>query len=111
MSFTNWEMIDDGSFNGVRKFIRSSDEDYGTVQVRYEGMDIPIILKRNHDSRMEKDGTRMGDGLEKAAEIPCSVLYQWLKDDGVWALDDPAYTKRKLNDPAWKYLKCRDIII
>ena len=108
---TPWELIDDGAFNGVRKWIRSSDEDHGTVQVRYEGHDIPVILKRNHEARMENDGKRMGDGLEKAAEIPATVLYQWLVDDGVWSPNDPEYSKRKLNDPYWRYLKCRSIII
>jgi hypothetical protein len=33
---SDWQLIDDGSFNGLRKYIRSSDEDQGTVQVRYE---------------------------------------------------------------------------
>lgn len=111
MPHSPWELLDDGSFNGVRKYIRSSDEDHGTVQIRYEGYDIPLILKRNHEERQLKDGTKMGDGMEKAASIPCSVLYQWLKEDGVWAPNDPEYTKRKLNDPDWRYLKVRNIII
>jgi hypothetical protein len=111
MPMTDWELIDDGSFNGVRKWIRSNEDDHGTVQVRYEGFDVPVILKRNHEARMENDGKRMGDGLEKAAEIPATVLYKWLVEDGVWAPDDPEYTKRKLNDPDWRYLKCRSIIL
>lgn len=108
---TEWEMLDDGAFNGVRKWIRSSAEDHGTVQIRYEGYDIPLILDRNKDDRAASAGRRMGDGLERAASIPCSVLYQWLTQDGVWAPNDPEYTKRKLNDPDWRYLKCRDIIL
>lgn len=111
MSFGKWELLDDGSFNGVRKFIRSSGDDDGTVQVRYEGHDVPLILDRNKAEESEKAGTRMGDGLEKVASIPCSVLYQWLQEDGVWAVNDPEYTKRKLNDPDWRYLKVRNIII
>lgn len=108
---SGWELLDDGSFNGVRKWIKSTGEDDGTVSIRYEGHDVPLILAQNKAERDAKNGTKMGDGLEKAASIPCSVLYQWLVEDGIWAPNDPEYTKRKLNDPDWRYLKCRDIII
>jgi hypothetical protein len=111
MSHSPWELLDDGSFNGVRKYIRSSGDDYGTVQIRYEGHDVPLIVKRNKEEQIAKAGTRMGDGLEKAASIPCSVLYKWLSEDGIWAPNDPEYTKRKLNDPDWRYLKVRNIIL
>lgn len=105
MSFSDWEMIDDGSFNGVKKFIRSSDENEGTVQVRYDGYDVPLILDDNKRAQNDYAG-RMGDGLHKAASIPASILLQWMQEDGQQAvLLDPAYLARKLNDPDWKYLK------
>lgn len=105
MSFSDWEMIDNGSFNGVKKFLRSSGDDEGTVQVRYEGHDVPIIIDRNKQAQNDWDG-KLGDGLHKAAEIPASVLMQWYIADGQKAvLLDPDYLTRKLNDPDWKYLK------
>lgn len=105
MSFSDWELIDDGSFNGVRKYIRSSDEDEGTVQVRYDGYDVPIITARNKASQNDWDG-KFGDGLHHAAHIPASVMIQWYQQDGIKAvLQDPDYLTRKLNDADWKYLK------
>lgn len=105
MSFSDWEQIDDGSFNGVKKFMRSSDEDEGTVQVRYDGHDVPLILKSNKEAQNDYSG-RMGDGLHHAATIPASVMLQWYQEDGQKSvLLDPDYLTRKLNDPDWKYLK------
>lgn len=85
--------------------MRSSDEDGGTVQVRYEGYDVPIILERNKEAQREWSG-RFGQGvLHHAATIPASVLVQWVMQDGQIALkNDPEYLARKLNDPDWKYL-------
>ena len=103
-SFSGWEMLDDGSFNGTRKYIRSSDEDEGTVQNRYEGMDIPLILAKNKQDQNDFSG-RLGDGLHHAARVPNSILLEWFFADGVWAPDDMEYMSRKLNDPDWRYLK------
>ena len=103
-TFTDWEVVDDGSFNGVRKLMRSSDEDEGTVQVRYEGYDVPIILDRNKRAQNDHTGGRMGE-MVHAAHIPASVLLQWFHEDGIMATQNPEYMKRKLNDPSWKYLK------
>jgi hypothetical protein len=33
---SDWELIDDGSFNGAQEIHPRTDEDEGTVQVRYE---------------------------------------------------------------------------
>ena len=107
---SDWELLDDGSFNGVRKYIRSSGEDHGTVQIRYEGHDVPLIVDRNKREQADNAGTRMGE-MERVASIPCSVLYDWLTKHGVWAPNDPEFTRRMLNDPDYRYLKCRDIII
>ena len=104
MSFSEWELVDDGSFNGLRKYMRSSDEDGGTVQVRYEGHDVPIIIAQNKQTQNDWNG-KFGDGLQLAAHIPASVLLQWVIQDGPIAMKrDPDYLKRKLNDPDWKYL-------
>src|SRR5262245_4751011 len=98
VSFTDWELIDDGSFNGLRKWIRSSDDDEGTVQVRYEGYDVPVIIDRNKKAQSEWNGRFGEGGLHHAAHIPASVLLQWVIEDGEAALKrDPDYLKRKLN--------------
>ena len=104
-SASDWELIDDGSFNGVKKYISATDDDYGTVQVRYEGHDVPLIVDRNKSDANDWDG-KLGDGLHHAARIPASVLMQWYIADGYKAVMlDPDYLARKLNDPDWKYLK------
>lgn len=105
MSYSDWELVDDGSFNGLRKWIRSSDEDNGTVQVKYDHLDAPIIIERNKEAQKEWTGRFGKEELHHAAHIPASVLLQWIKEDGQSALRrDPDYLVRKLNDPNWKYL-------
>jgi hypothetical protein len=104
-SASDWELIDDGSFNGVKKYIRAFDEDHGTVQVRYEGHDVPLIVAKNKADQNDYSG-RMGDGLHHAARIPASVLIQWVQEDGHQAVYlDPDYLAKKLNDPDYRYLK------
>jgi hypothetical protein len=100
----DWELIDDGSFNGVKKYIRATDDDEGTVSVRYDAHDAPIILERNKRAQNDWNG-KLGE-LNHAAHIPASTLIQWYAQDGYKAvLLDPDYLARKLNDPDWKYLK------
>jgi hypothetical protein len=77
MSFNDWQLIDDGSFNGLRKYIRSSDEDEGTVQVLTQS-DATPILEANKRAQAASAGTRMGDGLEKVASIPAHIIYEWI---------------------------------
>ena len=104
-SFSDWELLDDGSWNGVRKWMRASDEDEGTVQIRYDGYDVPLIVADNKKAQSEHSG-KMGDGLHKVASIPASILMQWVMEDGHEAVYlDENYLARKLNDPDWKYLK------
>ena len=102
---SDWELIDDGSFNGVRKYISATDEDEGTVSVRYDGYDIPLILASNKRAQNDHSG-KLGDGLHHAATIPASIMIKWVAEDGRKAVYcDPEYLARKLNDPDWKYLK------
>jgi hypothetical protein len=109
-SASDWQLIDDGSFNGVRKFIRADDDD--NVQVRYEGHDAKGILDANKRSQIDTMNTRMGE-MEKVASIPTSVMYEWLVKFGVNAWN-PAHQDgviKLLNSSDYRYLKCRDIII
>jgi hypothetical protein len=112
VSLTDWQLIDDGSFNGMRKYIRSSDENQGTVQVRYE-QDATALLDANKRSQAAKAGTRMGDGLEKVASIPACIVYEWITKHGI-NLYNPNHqdgVKRLLNSSDYRWLKCREIIL
>lgn len=112
MSFSDWQMIDDGSFNGLRKYIRSSDDDEGTVQIKTEH-DMTALIDANKRAQSESRGTRMGDGLEKVASIPAGIIYEWISKHGV-NLYDPNHqdgVKRLLNSSDYRWLKCREIII
>jgi hypothetical protein len=106
MSFNDWQLIDDGSFNGLRKFIRSSDEDEGTVQVLTQS-DATPILEANRRAQAASAGTRMGDGLEKVASIPAHIIYEWITKHGI-NLYNPNHqdgVKRLLNSSDYRWLK------
>lgn len=112
MAFSDWELIDDGSFNGMKKYIRSSDADDGTVQVKTE-QDVNPFLDRNKRSQVDTMNTRMGDGMEKVAHIPTHIIYEWITKHGV-NLYDPNHQDgvvRLLNSSDYRWLKCRDIYI
>lgn len=78
MTFSKWEMIDDGSFNGLRKYIRSSDEDEGTVQVRYEGVDNEVV---EQNKRAEAPDKR--SDMWHVGHIPASLGLKWLVEEGI----------------------------
>lgn len=112
MAFSDWELIDDGSFNGMKKFIRSSDDDEGTVQVRTE-QDVNPFLDRNKRSQIDTMNTRMGDGMEKVAHIPTHIIYEWITKHGInlYNPDHQEGVARLLNSSDYRWLKCRDIYI
>lgn len=107
----DWQLIDDGSFNGMRKYIRSSDENEGTVQVRYE-QDTTALLDQNKRMQAATAGTRMGD-VEKVASIPAYIIYEWITKHGV-NLYNPNHqdgVRRLLNSSDYRWLKCREIYL
>jgi len=107
----DWQLIDDGSWNGVKKYIRASDEDHGSVQVRYEGHDALPIVGANKSAQNE-DFDRRSE-FWHAAKIPVSVMYEWLTKYGVNAWN-PAHAdgvKKLLNDGEYRYLKTKNIIL
>jgi len=110
MSFSQWELIDDGSFNNVRRYIRSSDEDEGTVQVRTVDHAAPLIIESNKAAQNDWGGFGKGE-LHHAATVPVSVMLQWYLEDGIWATSDMDYLCRKLNDPDWRHLKRLPIVL
>ena len=107
---SDWELIDDGSFNGVKKYIRAYDENEGTVEVKYTS-DVEAQLNRNKALQNE-DFDRKSE-FWHVAHIPVGVMYEWLTKHGVnfW---NPAHAdgvKQLLNDSEYRWLKCKDIII
>lgn len=108
-TFSKEELIDDGSFNGVRKWL-SSNED-GDVQVRYEGHDVQPIL--DHNKAMQNESHDKRSEMWHAAKIPASVMYEWLVKYGVNAWN-PAHmdaVKKLLNSSDYRYLRVNHFIM
>lgn len=108
-SGSDWQLIDDGSFNGVKKFIRSTGED--SVQVRYEGHDAAPIMDANKSA--QADGFNKTSEMWHAARIPTSVMYKWFAEHGVKAWD-PTHmdgVKKLLNSNEYRYLRVNHFII
>lgn len=109
-SASDWQLIDDGSFNGLKKYIRASDDDEGTVAVRYHA-DVTQQLDRNKALQNE-DFDRRAD-VWHVGHIPVGIMYEWLVKFGIniW---NPAHqdgVKKLLNDPEYRWIKTKDIII
>lgn len=96
-SLSDWEQIDDGTFNGVKKFIRADDQD--NVQVRYEGHDAPQIIEENARAESSKG---KGSDFWHVGHIPASVGLKWLVEEGLdmW---NPAH-----QDGLLRKLECSD---
>lgn len=110
MSFGDWELIDDGSFNGLRKWIRTSDADEGTVQVSYDQVNLASLLDDNKAAQGDFD--RKGE-FWHAARIPPIVEIEWLTKYGV-RLNDPNHgpaIKRLLNSSEYAHLKRAPIVL
>jgi hypothetical protein len=110
VSFSNWELIDD--YAGLRKYIRSSGEDEGTVQVKYE-QDVQPHIDRNKAAQAAWDGKFGDEPMHHAASIPAVIAYEWLTKFGVnvWNPDHMPAVAKLLNSGDYRYLKTKDIII
>ena len=97
---SDWEQIDDGSFNGVKKFIRADDED--NVQVRYEGHDVDTILERNKRTTVKNKGS----DFWHVGHIPASVGLKWLVEEGLdmWNPQHQDGLLKKLMDSDYRHL-------
>lgn len=107
-----WELIDHDPGTGLRKWM-GYDEESDSVLISYDQdrRSVAQILDRNKAGQAEQR-TPLGD-MAKAAEIPIGVMYEWLVKFGIdfW---NPAHkdgVRRLLNDPDYRWLKCRSIII
>jgi hypothetical protein len=110
---SNWELIDYNRDTGLKKYLGDHPDDPDGVLVRYEqdAKSIQQIIDRNKEAQTWNTG-RMGD-VEKVAEIPIGVMYEWITKHGVdcWNPNHQDGVKRLLNSSDYRYLKCRDIII
>lgn len=113
---SDWELIDDGMIapgvsTGVRKYIRSTGDDYGTVEVRYEGYDVPLILSDN--KRAQNDGFNRKSEMWHVGRIPNSVIIKWRAEHGIdiWNPDHQDAVRRLLNSSEWMHLKRAPIVI
>lgn len=111
---SNWELISHCRDTGLKKYIGDHPDDPDGVLVRYEqdAKSIQAIIDRNKRAQIDNAGTRM-KGLNKVAEIPIGVMYEWLTKYGVnaWNPDHSDGVKRLLNSSDYRWLKCRDVIL
>ena len=102
MSFSKWEVIDDGSWNGLKKSIRSSGDDEGTVQVKYEDVGGDQVIEDNKRA----DSHKVSKDLWHVGRIPASLGLKWLVEEGIdlWNPHHRDAVLRKLMDSDYRYL-------
>lgn len=102
MSFSPWEVIDDGSWNGLKKSIRSTDADEGTVEVKYEDVSGGEVIERNKRA----DTHKIGKDVWHVGSIPASVGMKWLVEEGIdmWNPEHRPAVMRKLMDSDYRHL-------
>lgn len=108
---TDWELVDDGSFNGLAKWMRATDDDDGTIQVAYDQTNLQAILDDN--KRAQNEGFDKRSEWWHAAKIPPIVEIEWLTKYGV-RLNDPNHgpaIKRLLNSSEYAHLKRAPIVL
>lgn len=99
---SNWEVVDDGSFNGLRKLMRATDDDEGTVEVKYEDVSAGSIIEENKQAGpLNKRGEFWHVG-----HVPASLGLKWLAEEGIdmWNPDHWDAVKRKLMDSDYRHL-------
>jgi hypothetical protein len=99
-----WEVIDDGSWNGLKKSIRSNTHDPDAVEVKYEDVSGGAIIEENKRAETHK----VSSDLWHVGHIPASVGMKWLVEEGLdmWS-QDPDMRKRlmrKLMDSDYRHL-------
>ena len=108
---SDWELIDDGSWNGLRKWMRATEEDGGSVQVSYEQTNLSAILDANKAA--QNDSFDRKSEMWHAAHIPPIIEIEWLTKYGV-RLKDPNQgpaVKRLLNSSEYAHLKRAPIVL
>ena len=101
---SDWEVIDDGTWNGLKKSIRSNALDPDAVEVKYEDVSGGSVIeenKRAETHKVDKDMWHVG-------HIPASVGMKWLVEEGLdmWSQDPDMRRRlmRKLMDSDYRFL-------
>lgn len=108
---SDWELVDDGSFNGLAKWMRATDDDEGTIQIAYDQVNLQSILDDN--KRAQNGEFNRKSEFWHAATIPPIVEIEWLTKYGV-RLNDPNHgpaIKRLLNSSEYCHLKRAPIVL
>lgn len=83
-------------------------EDKTTIR---QVQDVDPYLKDNKTQRDNTDSlNRMGDGLQKIASIPLTVIEQWRKELGSDPLsrENRGWLMKRLHSPEFAYLRTRN---
>lgn len=101
---TAWEVIDTGSWNGLRKSIRSNPLDPDAVEVKYEDVHGDVIIEENKRAETHK----VSKDVWHVGHIPASVGMKWLVEEGVdmWSSEPEMRQRvlRKLMDSDYRHL-------
>jgi hypothetical protein len=101
---SNWEVIDDGSWNGLKKSIRSDAHDPDTIQVKYEDVSNGAIIEENKRA----DTHKISKDVWHVGSIPASVGLKWFAEEGLdmWSSDPEMRQRvmRKLMDSDYRHL-------
>lgn len=101
---TDWEVIDDGSFNGLKKSIRGTEEDHGSVEVKYEDVSRGALVEQNKRA----DTHKVDKEMWHVGHIPASVGLKWLIEEqiDIWDPNEEMQKRvtRKLMDSDYRHL-------
>jgi len=105
----HWELIDQDSSRGVRKYIAPGD-DPDSVLVRTEINDRRIA---DTNRSLQNESFDRRSEFWHAASIPTSVMYEWLTLYGVnaWDPDHAGAVKKLLNSGDYRWCKVKNIIL
>jgi hypothetical protein len=108
----DWELVDDGSWNGLRKWMRSTDDDHGTVQVAYDQVNLKAALDANKHAQNHEQIDRKSE-MWHVGSIPPIVILKWRTEHGIdiFNPNHAAGVKRLLNSSEWAYLKRAPIVL
>lgn len=98
------EVIDDGSWNGLRKTLISNPHAPDDVQVLYEDVHGDVIIEENKSAETHK----VDKDLWHVGHVPASVGMKWLVEEGIdmWSSDPDMRRRvmRKLMDSDYRHL-------
>lgn len=102
-------LLDFDPLTGMMTF-HDYDEVEDKTFISYE-QDVEPLLDRNKAAQNDATGP-MGD-MVHVASIPQTIQMKWMVEYGVDIMnkDHMPKVKRLLNDPEWRYLKVRNIIL